>query len=136
MTVPGFLPLVRDRRGASAVEFALAVPVLLIFIIGIVQLGILFFANAGLRSSVAEGARYATIYPRPTDDQIKARAMQQRFGMDPAYLTGPTIVHGTSDGVSYVDIKMDYSVPIDFLFYRPPPVTLSVTRRAFTHPGA
>lgn len=123
----------RNQRGATAIEFALAAPVLLVFIIGIAQLGLLFFANAGLRSSVAEGARYATIFPRPTDAEITARAMQQRFGLDPAHLTGPTLAHGTSDGVAYVDISMSYAVPIDFLFFKTPPVTISVTRRAFTH---
>ncbi len=129
-------PFARDARGVSALEVALVAPVLLIFIIGISQLGILFFANAGLRTAVAESARYATVYPRPTDAQIKAKAAQQRFGMNPANVTGPTIVHGTSDGSSYVDIEMDYVVPIDFLFFTTAPIRLSVTRRAFADPAS
>jgi Flp pilus assembly protein TadG len=124
----------RDQRGAAALEFALAAPLLLMFILGITQLGLLFFANAGLRSSVAEGARYATIYPRPTDEQIKAKMTQSRFGIDPALVTGPTLTHGTSDGAQYLDISMSYATPLDFVFIETPPITISVTRRAFVQP--
>jgi len=125
-----------DTRGVSALEFAIAAPALLVLILGIAQLGILFLANAGLRSSVAEGARHAIIYPRPTDAEIRAKALENTFGMDSAYLSGPTLVHGTSDGVSYIDIRMDYAMPLQFVFFETPPIQLSVTRRAFVNPAA
>jgi Flp pilus assembly protein TadG len=56
------------------------VPALVVFVVGIAELGILFMANAGLRNAVAEGARYATIYPRPSDAQIRQRITDTRFG--------------------------------------------------------
>lgn len=120
-----------DERGASATEFALAVPILLILIIGILQLGILFFANAGLRQAVEEGARYATIYPSPSDSAITAKVTGSRFGLDSAYITGPTVTHGTSSGVKYVDVTMSYAVPLDFVLFEASPVTLTHSRRAY-----
>ena len=121
----------RDQQGASALEFALAAPAMLMFIIGIAQLGIMFFANAGLSSAVAEGARYATIYPRPSNSQIQAFVNASRFGLEPTRMSTPTVTSGTADGVNYVEITASYSVPLDFIFFTLPPVTLTETRRAF-----
>jgi len=123
--------ILQNERGASAVEFAIAVPVLLVLIIGIIQLGILFMANAGLQQAVEEGARYATIYPNPNDSAIIARVNDKRFGLDAANVTGPSVTHGTSNGVSYVDVTMSYSAPLNFVFFETDPVTLSHTRRAY-----
>ena len=127
--------LLQNEKGASAVEFVLAFPVLMIFIIGILQLGVLFSANAGLRQAVEEGARLATIFPIPDDTeidaQITARVSNSKFGLVASRITGPTVAHGTSNGVNFVDVSMSYSVPLDFVLFTTAPVTLSYTRRAY-----
>lgn len=129
-----FRRLDRDQRGIAATEFALVAPVLILFIVGIAQLGILFMANAGLRNAVAEGARLATIWPRPSDTAIRDRILGNDFGLAPSRMTTPTIVHGTDANVDYVDISATYSVRLDFIFFDVPPVTLTATRRAFVVP--
>lgn len=134
----GFLArLGRIRRrdeGIAAAEFALVAPALILLIVGIAQLGILFMANAALRNAVAEGARYATIWPRPNDTQIRNRITGSDFGLDSRRMATPAIVHGTSDGANFVDISVTYTVPLDFIFFSTPPVTLTETRRAFVQP--
>jgi len=47
--------------GAAALEFALAVPVLVSMIWGLFQVGMIFEANAGVQQALGEGARYATL---------------------------------------------------------------------------
>jgi hypothetical protein len=126
----------RNDRGVAAAEFAITIPVLVLFLAGIVQLGILFMANAGLRNAVAEGARYATIYPRPSDAEITDRVTDERFGLADEHLEEPVIVHGVSDGANYVEITLSYSIPLNFIFFTLGPVTLSDTRRAFVQPIA
>lgn len=122
----------QSERGAAALEFALVIPVLVLFICGIARLGIMFMANAGLRNAVAEGARFATIDPRPSDQQIRDRITGSRFGL-PGGLGTPTVTGGTlSDGTSYVDISASYTVPMDFVFFRAGNVTLTANRRAYT----
>jgi Flp pilus assembly protein TadG len=123
--------IVRDRRGVSALEFALAAPILILFLIGIAQLGILFAANAGLQHAVDEGARYATVYPYPSDTGVIAVINQKKFFLDAANISGPTLTHGVSNGVSYVDIAMSYDVPLNFAFFTAPPIRLNHTRRAY-----
>lgn len=124
----------RDSRGASLVEFAFVLPILVAFIFAIAQLGIFYFAKSGLSSAVGEGARMATIYPRPTDEQIIQRITSRRFGLDPAFVTGPTLTHGVVNGRNYVDIEMTYQAPVDLLFAPGPKVTLTERRRAYEHP--
>jgi Flp pilus assembly protein TadG len=118
----------------GAVEFAILAPVFFVLLFGIVQLGTLYFANAGLKTSVSEAARYATLFPRPSDAKVKAYASLNRFGLDPARRSQPTITRGAADGRDYIVISMSYSVPLNFVFFSMGPITLVETRRVFVHP--
>ena len=122
-----------DNRGVAALEFALIVPGLVLMIVGIAQLGSLFMANAGLSEAVAAGARYATIWPRPSDTQIRNCVIGAAYGL-PTALGTPGVSHGTSNGASYIDITATYTMQTDFIFFTGPSVTLSETRRAFQQP--
>ena len=126
-----FRSIFSDRRGAALLEFVFAVPILLTFIIGIAQLGTFFFANSGLKSAVAEGARYATIFPRPTNEQVSAHIMSSRFGLDPTRVTAPTVTDCVVDTRPCITITMSYSAPLDFIFVQSSPITLVETRRVF-----
>lgn len=121
----------RDRRGVAAFEFALTAPFAIVLLVGISQLGLMFAANASLRHAVDEGARYATIYPRPSDSDISAMISHREFMMTSSRITGPSFSHGTSDGVPYIDITMGYIAPMNFVLFSTPPITLSYTRRAY-----
>ena len=123
-----------DDKGVAAMEFALVMPGLVLMIVGVAQLGVLFMANAGLRNAVAEGARYATIWPRPSDTQIQNYITSHRMGLPSASMSTPTVTHGVSSGANYVDITVTYTVDLDFVFFSLPSVTLSQTRRAFVQP--
>ncbi|WP_022681686.1 TadE/TadG family type IV pilus assembly protein [Sphingobium bisphenolivorans] len=123
--------LLRNQRGAAAIEFGLALPPFIILLMGAIQLGIVACARTGLQHAVDEGARYAAIYPTPTDSAIIARVSSREFGLDPAYVNDPTISHGTQYGIPYTEITMTYSRPLDFLLFRTPPVSVSYTRRTY-----
>jgi Flp pilus assembly pilin Flp len=126
--------ILHEERGASAVEFALTAPVLFGFIVGIAQLGTLFFANAGLKSAVEEAARYATIHPRPSIEKIEQRIIEGEFGLDEDFVTEPVVTTGKVGTRDYVTIEMQYYVPLDFIFYRTDPIILSESRRVFVQP--
>lgn len=126
--------LLREENGMGAVEFALAAPLLFALIVGIAQLGTLYFANSGLKSAVAEGARLATLHPRPSHQQIITRITDSRFGLDPAFISNPTVTGASVNDRDYVEIEMSYAVPLDFIFYRTSPITLVERRRVFVYP--
>jgi Flp pilus assembly protein TadG len=125
-----FRRLLADRRGATMLEFALVVPVLLAMLLGIVMLGMVFLAQAGLRSAVEDAARYATIWPRPSQTAIEARIAARRFGMDPANIVAPTVTFNTSSSPNYVTISMGYNLTINYLLGSKT-ISLTETRRAY-----
>lgn len=119
------------RRGSIAVEFALTVPIMLALVFGIMQAGVLFFANAGLKNGVGEAARLSTLWPPRTDAQITAELRDKTFGIDKTKLPAPVITRGTSQGVPYAEISATYTVPIDLYVIALPSVTLQEKRRVY-----
>ena len=129
-------PLLQDKSGISAVEFALLAPVLFMMIVGLTQIGRLFFAEADLQNALAAGARQATIFPRPEDDIILDHIESQLTGINPE-LTVNEITHGIDeDGHLYSDLRIAYNIELDFIFFRYPSLTLTAERRVFTHEPA
>ncbi len=70
----------RKERGQSLVEFALILPVLLIILAGVLDLGRLYYAYVAVTDAAAEGAAYAAIHPDDAD-QIFDRAQAASGGL-------------------------------------------------------
>ncbi len=131
------LRLRRDERGNATIEFALFAPTLLLIIFGVIQMGVLFLASAGLNHAVAEGARHATLY-RPgvarstMTTEIQNVITARRFGgLRAAGLRTPVLTYGTDAGLDYVDVSLSYQVQLEFVFMQVPAFTITRTRRAF-----
>lgn len=120
-----------DRKGATAAEFALMIPIFVMLMFGIVQVGILFFNYTSLQNAVGEGAREATLFPRRTDADIRTRITNAGFGLDPANFSTPVIVRGTDNAQDFVDITVRYQVKFNFGVATFPGVTLTQRRRAY-----
>jgi Flp pilus assembly protein TadG len=57
---------VYNERGASAVEFAIILPVLLVILFGIIEFSLLLFDKAVLTNASREGARAGIVHRFPT----------------------------------------------------------------------
>ncbi|HHY30590.1 MAG TPA: pilus assembly protein, partial [Syntrophaceticus sp.] len=51
----------RNNRGQALLEFALVLPILLLFVFGIIEFGIIFFDNLVITQAVREGARVGVV---------------------------------------------------------------------------
>lgn len=60
--------MARTDRGASAVEFAIILPLLFLVLGGVVDFGRYFFFQIQLANAAREGARVAIVYPVNTAD--------------------------------------------------------------------
>ena len=62
-----------DQRGSSAVEFAIILPLLVIFVFGIIEFSILFYNKAMITNASREGARKGILFqdPRVTGPEIE-----------------------------------------------------------------
>ena len=87
----------RDSRGAVLIEFAFALPLLLLVITGIFEFGFTFREYLLVTNAAREGARMA-ILPGYTDDDVKARVrdyltkaggLQSEVILEPEVRTGP-----------------------------------------------
>ena len=79
----------RPCRGQSLVEWALILPVLLLVLMVIIDLGRVTYTYSALFNSTREGARYATIYPDDTSG-ITAAVRRMAVGLDPSLITVTT----------------------------------------------
>ena len=119
------------RSGASTMEFVLTIPIALVVIFGSVQIGMVFWADAGLQNALGDAARVATLWPRRSNTEIAAVFDARKFGLDPAGLSTPVITTGTQNGEDFVQIQASYQTSINFILFDVPGITLSHTRLAY-----
>jgi len=90
---------IRDDRGAAAVEFALVLPVLLVLLFGIMEVGRLFQVQATLSAAAREGVRVMAVQDDPQAARsavlAAATSLSPVLGADqvqvtPGRCTGPT----------------------------------------------
>jgi Flp pilus assembly protein TadG len=62
----------RSQRGQTAVEFTLMIPVMLLFVLGIFQVGTTFFNNESIQTAARDGARAGAIHSGDDDADIYA----------------------------------------------------------------
>lgn len=113
---------IRQRNGQATLEFALAVPVLILIIMGILAFGQIFnhwlALNHAAREAVRGGATGAT------DAEVIAIIQKQAFMLNPTYLTWvltPAEAGRVSGQPFQVELRyQDYiSVPIVGIFVNP-----------------
>ena len=128
--------LIRDSRGAAAIEMAIALPVLVVFIYGIFQVGVAFQAVAGMQHALGEGARLATICQNPTaagvcstasNADIKAKIAQKVFGTGVGTFGEPSV----TDGAGFKTLSVTFSMPMNFLFFQGPPINLTRSKKVY-----
>jgi hypothetical protein len=59
------LRLLCCRRGATAVEFAVILPAMLLFIVGGIEMAVVLFIGSSIESAVLEASRYGITRPEP-----------------------------------------------------------------------
>lgn len=125
----GLKHFAREQEGATAVEFALVVPVFLIFLFGIISLTQAFWIRNGLQYAVDDAGRYAMINTTATDDQIRTQLRSKLYGMDSSAVT-ITLSSATSSGVTYKTIVTTYSFsPFNNGLVSIPTISLSTQAR-------
>lgn len=128
--------LLRNDRGTATIEMAICLPVLVVMLWGIFQIGIAFQASAGMQHALGEGARLATICKSPTargvctsatNNEIKAVIADKAYGTGVGTFTVPDV----EEGVGYRVLKVNFTMPMNFLFFNGPNVTLEQTKRVY-----
>jgi Flp pilus assembly protein TadG len=130
-----------DQAGSAVIEMAVGLPILVLFIWGIFQVGIALQAIAGMQHGLGEGARFGTICltpnpvtgcATPTDAEIRARIQSKVFGVGVGTFNEPSITTpATTDCTDCRDASVTFSMPLNFLFFNGP--TINITRSKRIH---
>ena len=132
-----FQLLKRDQRGVAAIEMAIVLPVLITFIYGLFQIGILYQANAGMQHALGQGGRFATLClnpdpcENPTPAQVQDRIESSVFGTQPGTFDVPL---PTTDANGIMTLTVNYSQPMNFLFFPGPTVSMSQQKIVYLAP--
>ncbi len=115
-----FTRLRRSERGAEFVEFALALPLLLLVVLGIMDFGLLFQQYLVITNAAREGARVAVL---PSYTAANARQRAQDYitaalisGGNTATVSLPTYGSQTIGSNCYGTASITVTYPHDFLF--------------------
>lgn len=85
-----------STRGQSLAEFALVLPILMLILMGIIQLGVLFGAQIGLINGVRETARFGSLSPTTAGNQA-ANANAVRAHLANVVLPGSVIGYAAAN---------------------------------------
>src|SRR5687768_4801334 len=109
----------RDERGATAVEFAFIVPVLVVLVLGIAEFGHAFQVQGTLSAAAREGVRLMALQNDP--DAARAAVRSAAPSLDPAITDDQitiNVVGGTDEtcptvnaGSTAVRLTIDYPMP-------------------------
>jgi Flp pilus assembly protein TadG len=104
----------RSERGASAVEFAFIVPVLIVLVLGIAEFGHAFQVQGTLSAAAREGVRAMAL----RNDPAEARSVTRNAAasLDPALTDAqititPATCPTTNGGSTSVRLTIDYPMP-------------------------
>jgi Flp pilus assembly protein TadG len=109
MTVIGKLSALRNRRGQALAEFALVLPLVLLFIAGIIEMGRAWNIKQAVTDAAREGARYGVVQDPTikTTDDVKAK-IQERLAL--ASIDTSTTTVDFSD--TFHDTDKEFSVTV------------------------
>lgn len=119
----------RDQHGATVIELAFIMPVMLMFIFGILQLGMIFQGQAGISHALGQGARMATLHPTPDDAAIKQKMQTsmfkaQNFG---SYVVSDPVRTGLT-----IRLHVKYTMPMKFYLVSLPDIVIQKEKIVYT----
>jgi Flp pilus assembly protein TadG len=105
-----------NERGAVLVEFAMMLPLLVIILTGVVNLGLVIHEHELLQNAAREGARFSAQNPGATVAATQARVVD--------YMSQENITVGAGD----VTVEQAFEVTIDGVTVTASKVTVTYTR--------
>ncbi len=103
----------RSESGASAVEFALLLPVLMMVLFGIIEFGFALYQQAVLTNASREGARLGIVQASPAITTAEINAAIDNYltpaGINPANVTRNIVAGGVTGTPVTVSLTLPYT---------------------------
>lgn len=106
--------LLRDCSGASTVDFAFALPVLVVMMVGTLQASQILHARGSLRHAVGEAVRLAKVDPAATETEVLALVRARLPSLKAERLSNLTFQRGTANGAETATVSASYTTSDDY----------------------
>ena len=109
-------PDLRGERGATVVEFALIVPLLLVLVLGIAEFGRAFQVSGTLSSAAREGVRVMALQNDPA--AARAAVRNAAPALDPALTNAQITITPAScpvNGTGTTTVRVTIAYPLPFM---------------------
>lgn len=120
-----FYPSESREHGQSLVEFGLALPVLILVLVAVVDLGRAFYTYVAITNAAREGARYGASFPFDTSgirNRVRKEVENTNLAIpdaqianpecytysDGSYTYGAGVACGSAIGGDYIRVRVDY----------------------------
>jgi Flp pilus assembly protein TadG len=106
----------RAVDGAAAIEFAIIVPIFIMFCFGIIETGRMMWIRNSIQTASEEAARFAMAHASATDAELVAKAADY---FDNVSIDTPTfgVVRDTTNDVDFVTVEGTYTFQFMFTFF-------------------
>jgi Flp pilus assembly protein TadG len=121
--------LLRAREGVAGAEFALLLPVVALFMLGIVEFGRLFWHRSTLEHAVEETGRYAMAHATADAGELTAVLQQSAAVALPRDAITVSYDRSTIGGIRYLTINASYAFGFVTRAIPLGPITLESTAR-------
>jgi Flp pilus assembly protein TadG len=105
----------RGERGASAVEFGLIIPILLILVLGIVEFGHAFQVQGTLSAAAREGARAMALRNSQSDARAAVRDAASALNPDVTDAQISITPASCPTGTTTTNVRLTIDYPMPFL---------------------
>ncbi|MFC1513248.1 TadE/TadG family type IV pilus assembly protein [Thermodesulfobacteriota bacterium] len=108
------------ERGASVLEFAIVLPILLVLLFGVIEFGFILYNKAMLTNAAREGVRAGIVAQSPRLDEDGIRAIVEKYCEDMLVSFGgstvPTVVATLPASLTFGnDLEVEVTYPYSFL---------------------
>jgi len=122
----------RDAGGSLGFEFAIAMPILVTLMLGILQFAMVLHTAGAMRNAMGEGLRLAKVYPTASADDVYAETRDELVGVAPDGIKLLTFSRGTAaNGAQFGRLVMQYEMTPLLPFAPIPPITLEETKQVY-----
>lgn len=127
---PKLKTLMRERRGATAVEFALVVPIFLIMTMGVFEVGRAFWIKSSMQFAVEETTRFAMVNTGASTATLATLA-QTNLTAAGVNVAGVTFAatQEVSGSRTFISVTGTYNFSVVVPIVPIPDITLSVKSR-------
>ncbi len=100
--------LLQNRSGSVVVEAAFVIPLFIFFIVGIVELGRLYWVRTSMQLAVTEAGRHAMVHTDANDDTLTEVLRGSLYALD-TDLFNVSIISENNNGINYKVINATYN---------------------------